>query len=297
MNDVSFRVHCSGFVVAKKVKLDHTFVHVETLDTSTGDFSNFKCWGSDTDDDPPKAGSHAQHGIYGIPNCYRTPLDGYQDTAGVGVYAVNGVCHQSANLFMYQTGLTLYEGKVLGATWSYSAYGAYGNLFNTNKWAPSLGWLLHFYKPCYKKHHSDEKFQTKSKLPPYNTETAEPLFIDLRQFHESLIDNPISNPHDIIMKEWSILLKHLVPELNYEKFEDIHRDYLKEHDSIITSNKHRGKEFANKINDASYKFQKTMSEHMDPIQFKKISGVEPGEFCAIVDPRIAEQEDKKKHSE
>src|SRR5712692_6696510 len=74
---------------------DHTFV--AQGDTQT---DYFACWGQHFDPSP-KQPICTGNINYNLANCYRDPLFGCPDTAGIGIYGVNGVCHQSANCFLF----------------------------------------------------------------------------------------------------------------------------------------------------------------------------------------------------
>jgi len=104
--------------------------------------------------------------------------------------------------------------------------------------------------------------------------------------HEFFAQNPPSNPHDRIMKECEIVAQHEVPSMNYTKIADFHNDYLKEHDNVVSSNKKKGVELGEEVNEVAANFQKTLAERLDAIHFKKLFAVEPGETCGIAEPGI-----------
>ena len=101
---------------------DHTFVRYAV---SEGTFKYFGCWNGHDGPDPRNICS--SQGDYAVPNCYRgKPVGGCKDTAEIGVYAVNGVCHQSANCFLYSASprITLNR-RVRGYWLSVGFYGTY----------------------------------------------------------------------------------------------------------------------------------------------------------------------------
>src|SRR5437660_5941898 len=101
LNAYAVHLYQFGFLYA-----DHTFVAAGNPPTSGGPPPEyFACWGQHYD--------QAQVGIcsgnvnYNRANCYRDPAFGAPDTAGIGIYAINGVCHQSANCFLLSANVTL----------------------------------------------------------------------------------------------------------------------------------------------------------------------------------------------
>lgn len=103
---------------------DHTFVYCPD------NKSYFGCWaGGDIGaTDAVKICTGTYENAYAVANCYRDSLPGFPDTAGIGVYGYNGVCHQSANCFLYAAGtlLKLKNGRPGGLVASTAAYGLYG---------------------------------------------------------------------------------------------------------------------------------------------------------------------------
>lgn len=103
---------------------DHTFVYCPNY----GFY--FNCWGGGDIHGPSAVknceGDNGQ--AYIRANCYRCPVLGLPDTAGIGAYGINGVCHQSSNCFLYAAGTTLriVNGRPRGLVQSVGAFGTYG---------------------------------------------------------------------------------------------------------------------------------------------------------------------------
>ena len=92
----------------------------------------FDCWGEPSRTGPDRVLICSGEGNYPVANCYRCSLEYegkiYPDTACIGIYAVNGVCHQSANCFLFTAGVTL-TFEVRGYWFTLLAYGTYGNFY------------------------------------------------------------------------------------------------------------------------------------------------------------------------
>jgi hypothetical protein len=73
---------------------DHTYVACP----DAGD-EFFDCWGEPSRTGPDRMLICSGEGNYPVANCYRCSLEYegkiYPDTACIGIYALNGVCHQS----------------------------------------------------------------------------------------------------------------------------------------------------------------------------------------------------------
>lgn len=98
---------------------DHTFV-------ISGD-THFGCWGSSDTTNPQAAKVATGSGNKAL--CKATKYRGPMDSACLGIYAVNGVCHQSANLFLYavdSTVLPLNKERPRGVIASHALYAVYG---------------------------------------------------------------------------------------------------------------------------------------------------------------------------
>lgn len=69
------------------------------------------------------------NGLYDVADCYRRPILNINDTAGIGIYGINGVCHQTANLFLCSSDrvITIADG-VKGYWLSSLAYGIHGDV-------------------------------------------------------------------------------------------------------------------------------------------------------------------------
>lgn len=240
---------------------DHTYVYCP----SNGQY--FNCWGGHSGPDKRKICSG--NGVYAVANCYRIPAFGHPDTAGIGIYAVNGVCHQSANCFLYSTDpkatLTI---KVRGYFATVVAYGVWGTGF-------IFPWLPLVYNPCW------QKYKGNNLMDDYAQK--------LHAMHRDLASDPTTvDANDLLVKETALTAEHYVPSLSAGKFEGLHRDFLKEKDGVIASGL-RGEPLADKINALSLEFQKKLAQYLTPEEYRELTGMKPGETVNIVNPEIAAQ--------
>lgn len=259
---------------------DHTYMH-----PASGD--DFKCWGSNTG--PDNRLIISGQGLYDVANCYRDPVTiagkTYPDTAGIGLYAINGVCHQSCNCFLYSAGVLLTL-NVRGYWASVSIYGFYGNI------SPAGGpvgaaihfawWLAAVYNPCYQKFKPSVVAEEAVTANPGKGDT---LFSAIQQLYEDVGEKKMS-PSELVIKEAAALAVHTIPDFDPIKYEDLHTDFLKEVNTVIKSGL-KGERLADKINDLSVQFQKAMAERLDPNDYEKLFGMPAGETINIIDPEIA----------
>ena len=291
MTNCTFTVYGHDFEVLG-ISLTHTFVHVSPV---TDNMKGFACYGAIHPIDQSQIVSSSKHGIYEIPNCYRDPymlgsIELFPDTANLGIYARHAVCHQTANCFMVQTKTTLDPSKVRG---SGASYGAYGNDIPFVKDIPFINpkhfhknWLEKTYDPCAK------KYSNLGKDMSTDSNHENKIFGALHSLYDKLTQENILDPHDVIIQECSTLFETVESTFDHKKIEDKHRDYLKEHTAIITSNKLKGIQLASEINELSIQFQKSLADIMDTDAYQKFFAVKPGEVCGIVEPDISALEEQ-----
>lgn len=246
---------------------DHTFV-------AQGDtqIDYFACWGQKFYASP-KPSIVTGNINYSRANCYRDPLFGCPDTAGIGIYGVNGVCHQSANCFLFSANVTL-NFSVAGYWASVLAYGPYGTLF--------IPWLLGTYAVC-------------SWLNPFSGTEAQtgagsaPTVGDkIRALYASYLTqpNPPPHPHDRIITEAAIVTKHHVPEADPTKYQDLHAEFLKEKDTVVTTGI-TGQPLADQLNNLSKQLQGAIAQRVGAPLYQKLNGVDASQTLGIIDPSLA----------
>jgi len=240
----------------------------------------FDCWGGhESEDQGSGVLRFSCKGRYDVASCYRRPAFGRPDTAGIGVYGINGVCHQTANLFLCSTGrvITLKDG-VKGYGASVLAYGVHGDV------APFGGplqpvfyevWKMTVYNPCYQ--------EAMTPAP----DAGHLLLREIRDTRRSLLKlGGKMNHRELIHREASLVARQALPDLDAGSFKDIHMDFLKEKTAIIRKGI-KGEPLANKLNEIAAGFQRSLAERIGPASFERLTGLKPGETVMLVDPRLA----------
>lgn len=278
---------------------DHTFVYCPE------NKKYFRCWGSANihNKDAERVCSKKYAKSYCIANNYREDIGKYKDTAGLGIYAVNGVCHQSANLFLYSAGThlpCLSKSRPGGIIASYAMYGVYG----TDTPGPNLisrathfaGWKAQYFRPA------KTKCQIKiKKTKELKTDSNNNLFQKINELHSSVSNRNILSAEDLIVHEFKIITKALVPELDTESFGAIHRSLLKAKDEILRSaiifgdkpkefklpKGKKAEEVVERLNDVACEFQKSLAKSIGLLQYENLSGNKADKVFRIIDPIIA----------
>jgi hypothetical protein len=236
---------------------------------------------------------------------YRVNIGSYKDTAGVGLYGFNGVCHQSANLFLYSAGTTLplSKSRPRGIIASHAMYGVYGTDIpgpnGAYTWAAHFArWYTAFYllakTRCWIPFEESEDLEIDSK---------DNLFQKINGLHSSVFDRNqnLLSAEDLIVHEFKIITKELVPDIDTDHFEGIHRSFLKAKDEILRSaiffgdnpeeiklpKGKKAEDVVERLNDLVCEFQKSLAESIGSLQYENLSGNKPTEIFRIIDPRIA----------
>lgn len=239
----------------------------------------FDCWGNHQS---PTEGAGIRRfscqGIYEVADCCRRDILKVKDTAGIGVYGINGVCHQTANLFLYSSERTITIADGVKGYWLSSlAYGTYGDLNPCDLPLKSLfveAWKLTVYNPCYEKYKGGKGL-------------GNDLFQIIAQLRKRIVEQEIKLSHsELIHHEASILAKQALPDLNTAFFKDIHIEFLREKLAVITSGL-KGDELSNKINEVAAQFQISLAQRIGAAAYEKLTGLKAGETLYIIDPAIA----------
>ncbi len=254
---------------AQAPQLLHTYVYCP--DTN----AFFQCWGT-----PPNYSNTGNllvcsgNGSYMRANCYRDPVFGYPDTAGIGIYGINGVCHQTANDFLYSAGVTLNPLLVPSYWFTLLAYGAYGTNFG---W-----WLAAVYGVCW--------WLNPALAPVMPAEAAaEPSVVDkIRgQYASYLTQETTPDPHEVLINEAATVIQHYAPDADPSKYRDLHAEFLNEKDALIATGI-TGQALADKLNSLSGQFQGALAQRVGAELYKKLSGgVDAGQTVPIIEPGLA----------
>jgi len=101
------------------------------------------------------------------------------------------------------------------------------------------------------------------------------------------------DPNEVIIREAALTAEHHVPTITSNKFEELHRDFLKEKDRVIASGI-TGEALANKINDLSIELQKRLADILSAEEYEQLMGMKAGDTINIVNPSIAALTEKNK---
>ena len=253
---------------------DHTFVYCPDNE------KYFGCWagGSIGGKDAVQICAGTHENAYAVANCYRDSLPWCPDTAGIGIYGINGVCHQSANCFLYAAGalLTLKNGRPGGLLASLAAYGFYGTA--VARWYATNYWWC------------------SGKKDGVTATSKDMVFRETHQSHERLrTQSQTPKDADLKISDLAIFLKHAVPGLDLEAIADLQRSYLQEHEGYLRAElpdipevKVIDEKSAERVNTLSRQFQKALAQQVGPDNFLKLTGRAPGETIELIDPRILE---------
>ena len=302
MSDFTFEAWCTPTVDLPGVA-DHTYIYCPNAPAGKNKY--FYCWGGGDINAPLSARVMRESGknAYHVANCYRTPME-YAgalrpDTAALGAYLINGVCHQSANLFMYAASwewmtLTVVDGRLrpMGLPVTYAAYGPRG--------APELVhwpvWWSTTYKPCANSHGLDaaaedaRKQAVLARLAVKVDSTTIPTEDDNRRLIIAEFAAFVEESQPTIMGAMG--LPATAEPVNPDRFADRHMDFLVEKDELIAADYKPGQPgaseaLAERINNLTIDFQKQLEDTLGPQGYTQVTGLAPGQYVKIVDPRIA----------
>ncbi|MCP3872019.1 MAG: hypothetical protein GY699_02545 [Desulfobacteraceae bacterium] len=265
--------------------IHHTFVYCPEKD------SHFYCF------DPAKLNieskgakkvctSRTRVGNYCMANRYRFPfviprLITLPDTARIGIYGVNGVCHQATNCFLKAGGASLSDNLenfqiIKGYAMSTFGYSEMG----TNK-----SWRKNVFDPAAKYCGKKEGFRIERKKREVQKNTIKAM--------KSLSINKR------ILAETKKNTSNKNIGIDNSKFEDNHKDLLEEKDAMLKleasiDEKHnkiqmpqnlKAEALSTKMNDLMIDFQKALSLRIGAEKFEQMTGSK--DFLNIIDPEIA----------
>jgi hypothetical protein len=257
--------------------LDHTYVGQGPGTATTPPPDYFACWAPHFDVTQYPAAPVVSGSInYNCANCYRRSLFGFPDTAGIGIYGVNGVCHQSTNCFLYSAGpwmVTLNPRVVLGYWASLTAYGIYGTGY--------LLWLAGTYGVC-----SWFNPAVVAAMPEAAPEPA--VTGKLRDLYASFQVQPEPpDLHEMIIRESATVVQDAVPGLDPSAYKDLHAEFLSQKDAAIATGE-TGRVLADKLNGISKEFQLAVSGRVGTELYTQLTGMERDQTTYLCDPRLAD---------
>lgn len=278
---------------------DHTFVLCPENDAS------FACWsGPAPISKSVKILEASYPNAYAVANGYRTPVTfngrSFPDTAGVGIYGLHGVCHQSTNCFMYAATFAAMplvlddQGGIrpMGLLLSYATYGWRGKC--------DYLWYPTFYLP--NRNNRDEVLAAASTgasmdPQPSREEVHEQIVGEFAQMVRQACAFPAERPGAGQVR--ADLARAAEPEdappavaVNPVGFAGLHRDYLAETDALLAADvrpgaTHIGERTAERINDLGVEFLRGFEERVGASAYSALTGLAPGQRLRLLDPRIA----------
>lgn len=286
---------------------DHTFVYCPGKDAS------FKCWGSAnlSAPDAAKVCSKSASKAYCRANKYRISVPHVgDDTAGVGIYAINGVCHQSANLFLYSAGTTLplNKSRPKGILASHALFGVYGAGFPGG----ISTYVTHFaaWNAAIYAQASARCWFTLAKASDESSGSDAGLISKITSLHFERLGLAAATLTDgenvsssLVPQEMKVLLSHYLSVDNDTNVLAMHQDIIAEKEEIfsaygitlspaMTTTKElpQGKdvdEMVKKLNGLALEFQSQLAEKLGTDGYKNING--DAMYYSPIDPGIARQ--------
>ncbi len=281
---------------------EHTYLKVPSREDRIGNRANpglgtryFLCWGGCRGED----GSHGVHrrsfdAYFLVPNAYRIGQeflgDWREDTAGY-IYAVNGVCHQSANRFLLSGGglLALKDG-VRGLWASLTAYGPYGTFVLTEPVSQGLffaEWKKKIYDPAWSAWGPTADGATEAESTDGNAR----LFLAVQAEYASALAelgaaqrSPQAIEHELVWRTSGLFMRDVLPDLDVHDLLEPHLDLLRQKDRILASKD--DPDLPARINELIARFQVDVAARIGEEAFRKIASHPSTEAVQIVDPSI-----------
>lgn len=286
---------------------DHSYIIVQK-DDSPSVYDLLKCWGVENRDNERPYFDVSGQNIYCIANHYR----GKEDSASLGTYGINGVCHQATNLFLYAAGRRtmnpLDQVSPKGLFVSYATYGIYGTgRVGINPFFSY--WRAHYYEPalaeCTLQKAESDKIQIDTPMAMSKMELAAQEIINLHlseanaKGNTDSLSSQYTNGNNLVTKELEVLFRHLVPEVKFdEAIISAHQYFQKEKRLALEklgasmakdSNTAQIDQCINKINTSAIEFLATLRDSIGQELFLKLNGGNE-KLYAPINPEIAQKE-------
>lgn len=250
---------------------DHTWVY------SPANNQFFECWGGR--DGPNKRHIVTGDGSYNWANCCRCPIFSFPDTAGIGIYAIDGVCHQSANCFLFTANVTL-NFDVRGYWFSLFSFGTFGRSF--------LRWLATPYGWCSwtaPRLAAGAPLTTEEDDMPAAPREEDPTIRAVREIYAPLAQGKAKHPNELLADEVAAVTKLHRPEIDPSQFREIQLEYLRQKDELIARG-HKEEQLAKRLDDLARKTQKALAKRLGREQYERLMGVPSNSELGLVDPNL-----------
>jgi hypothetical protein len=188
------------------------------------------------------------------------------------VYSVNGVCHQSANCFLFSSGQTLDATQVRGAIASYALYGMWGTAY--------LSWYDLFYRDCARLAFGIDPESDKDQAD------VDPLIDIVQRVHFGAA-KASTDPIFVLIDEFRAIMGHYIPELGGETFfDEAHEQYLRTRDLLI--DQYVGPELVARLNESAHAMQVELRDRVGPEHYMTLMAVDlPSTTLDVVDPTLS----------
>jgi hypothetical protein len=251
---------------------DHTWVY------SPANNRVFECWGGH--DGPNKRHIVSGDGSYNWANCCRCPIWPFPDTAGIGIYAIDGVCHQSANCFLYTANTTL-NFNVRGYWFSLFSYGTFGRSYL--RWlATPYGWCSWTTPRAAVGAPASEEAEGTARGP----QEEDPTIRIVREVYGPMTTRgKAKHPNELLADEVAAVTKLHRPEIDPSQFRDIQMEYLRQKDELIARG-HKEEQLAKRLDDLARKTQKEIAKRLGREHYERLMGVAPDAELGLVEPNL-----------
>ncbi len=268
--------------------LDHTFVKAPRRGPEY-----FDCFGGHGSPKSHALVGAAGDGDYAVANCYRLPL-GLPDTAGLGAYAMHGVCHQAANRFLWSacgpvSGPTVFTAQ--GYAFSSMMYGTYGRSLATPP-PPALyvpgplppADFVVVYAKCRLVGMAPAAPGEEVASPPQNVQHL--IVAVHQQLHGA---TAATDPNRVLDEELRLVVQdRLGTEVPHEPIQEIRSRGLRRAHVVATSDLD-GEAFAHELNAVGARLLDELESHLGPTHYATLMQMEPGERFALVNPELADR--------
>ena len=252
---------------------DHTWVN----SPQNGQF--FECWGGHSG--PNERFIVSGNGSYNWPNCYRCSIWPFRDTAGIGVYAVDGVCHQSANCFLYNANVTL-NFNVRGYWFSLFSYGTFGRSYL--RWlAAPYGWCTWWTPRAIDAGALGEGKADEEEIDLERGPEDPAIAVVRRVYGEVATSRKPMHPHELLAEEVAGVTELYVPEVDFAELRDIQMEYLRKKDDLIARG-HKEEQLAKRLDDLARKTQKEIAKKVGRERYERLMGMPDTEVVGLVEP-------------
>lgn len=248
----------------------------------------FNCWGGHSGSGQHALGGASGDGYYKVANCYRGPtVLGHEDT-GFITYGVTGVCHQTANRFLYSASgwlspVTVREAKAYIA--SSLVWGDYGNCPTGPFPGDATTFILTIYPGCWLAEPAQaEKAPPEPPSPPTEAQERAAFY---RNVAAQVVAQRAPRPRDVVTGAFAITARHRLGKDSelLATVEGLHTGLLDRLAKVIEGPR-KGADFAHEMNTVINEGLSGFEKQLGKEAYSKLFGLAPGEAIALVNPEV-----------